>query len=105
MNKQEILNQLNQHKEACSAASLADAVMAFGAAIALVEQLDENEKTRNESSWIPQPGEHICVRDHNSEGWIVRKFVKMNPNGIGVICEGRVFSYEIPFLQYKRIEE
>ena len=43
MNKQEILNQLHQHINACSEASLADAVMAFHEAIKLVEQLDENE--------------------------------------------------------------
>lgn len=100
MNKQEILNQLRQYQKKCGTT---ETIMAFGSAIALVEQLDE--KQESEGRWVPQPGEHICVRDHNSEGWIVRKFVKMNPNGIGVICEGRVFSYEIPFLQYKRIEE
>jgi hypothetical protein len=43
MNKQEILNQLHQHINACSEALLADAVMAFHEAIKLVEQLDENE--------------------------------------------------------------
>ena len=43
MNKQEILNQLHQHINACSEASLSDAVMAFHEAIKLVEQLDENE--------------------------------------------------------------
>ena len=101
MNKQEILNQLHQHIKACSEASLADAVMAFHEAIKLVEQLDE--KQGPEVRWKPQPGEFILVRDYDSEGWIARKFVKMNPNGIGVICEGRVFSYEIPFPQYKRI--
>jgi gamma-glutamyl-gamma-aminobutyrate hydrolase PuuD len=44
MNKQEILNLLNQHIKACSEASLDDAVMAFHEAIKLVEQLDENER-------------------------------------------------------------
>lgn len=102
MNKQEILDQLYQHKNACFQSSLTDAVAAIESAIALVEQLDEKQEP--EAHWRPQPGEHICVRDYDSEGWIIRKFVKMNPNGIGVRCEGRIFGYEMSFLQYKRLE-
>ena len=104
INKQEILNQLNQHIKACSEASLADAVMAFHEAIKLVEQLDENEKQGPEVRWKPQPGEFILVRDHDSAEWKVLRFMQMARDGKGVVGQtpsGDKFTWS----QYKRIDK
>jgi predicted RNase H-like nuclease (RuvC/YqgF family) len=103
MNKQEILNQLRRYQKQCSTT---ETIMAFGSAIALVEQLDENEKQESEARWEPKKGEGILVRDSDNEDWQPRIFFDKGPN-YTVKCLNPHPEYVLQLVkwkQYKRLE-